>query len=94
MLECLKAKQVAPDGRHNDYKSLAFALYKIASDFARSKDVTYARSFVGILTEKTGLVRLQETHPERFREMGIKARTHILSVYDLAFSLESYLEVA
>lgn len=38
-------------GRHNDYKSLAFTVYKIAYDFSRSRQKVLTGSFAGRLTE-------------------------------------------
>ncbi len=37
VIEAIKEKKIKPFGRHNDYKSLAFSVYKIAYDFAKSK---------------------------------------------------------
>lgn len=37
-LDSLKRRQTTPDGRHNDYRGLAFALYKIAYDFSQSQN--------------------------------------------------------
>jgi hypothetical protein len=36
-IEQLKKKQSSQGGRHNDYQGLAFAIYKIAYDFSKSK---------------------------------------------------------
>lgn len=36
-LESLRHKRTTPGGRHNDYRGLAFALYKIAYDFSQSQ---------------------------------------------------------
>ncbi|HVN72511.1 MAG TPA: glycosyltransferase [Desulfomonilia bacterium] len=34
----LRNKRITPQGRHNDYKSLAFGIYKIALDFTQAKN--------------------------------------------------------
>ncbi|MBN1596407.1 glycosyltransferase [candidate division FCPU426 bacterium] len=48
-LEKLKLRQTRAAGRHNDYKSFAFALYKIACDFSRSKATRDSGSFLSAL---------------------------------------------
>ena len=37
-LDKIKVKQSGASGRYNDYQGLAFAVYKVAYDFSRSKD--------------------------------------------------------
>jgi hypothetical protein len=37
VLNNIRRKRISPEGRHNDYKSLAFAVYKIAYDFSKTK---------------------------------------------------------
>lgn len=51
VLDNIKHKNSAPMGRHNDYKSLAFTVYKIAYDFSRSQQKVLTGSFAGRLTE-------------------------------------------
>jgi predicted metal-dependent phosphoesterase TrpH len=51
VLDNIKHKNCAPMGRHNDYKSLAFTVYKIAYDFSRSQQKVLTGSFAGRLTE-------------------------------------------
>jgi len=38
IIDCICEKNVNARGRHNDYKSLALAIYKIAVDFAKNKN--------------------------------------------------------
>lgn len=51
VLDNIKYKNSAPMGRHNDYKSLAFTVYKIAYDFSRNQHKALTGSFAGRLTE-------------------------------------------
>ncbi len=51
VLDNIKYKNSAPMGRHNDYKSLAFTVYKIAYDFSRNQQKVLTGSFAGRLTE-------------------------------------------
>ena len=44
-IENLKKKKSVSGGRHNDFQSLAFAIYKIAYDFSKRKAKTFTRSF-------------------------------------------------
>jgi len=37
ILHNIRSKRTSPEGRHNDFKSLAFAVYKIAYDFSKTK---------------------------------------------------------
>ncbi len=49
-ITALKNTRTLPAGRHNDYHSLAFTLYKIAYDFSRTKSSTASKGLVGQLT--------------------------------------------
>ncbi|MBN2467814.1 MAG: hypothetical protein JXD19_06645 [Deltaproteobacteria bacterium] len=40
-IERIKNKDAIPGGRHNDYQGLAFAIYKVAYDFSKSKSATF-----------------------------------------------------
>jgi glycosyltransferase involved in cell wall biosynthesis len=37
-LDCIKNKATTPAGRHNDYQSLVFMVYKVAYDFSKQKN--------------------------------------------------------
>ncbi|MCX7847813.1 MAG: glycosyltransferase [bacterium] len=50
-LAALRAGKVSAAGRHNDYHSLAFALYKIAYDFSRSRSSAVTSSLLAQITE-------------------------------------------
>jgi glycosyltransferase involved in cell wall biosynthesis len=48
----IKNKQTYPEGRHNNYKSLAFTIYKIANDFSKhKKEKITSSSFLSQLPE-------------------------------------------
>lgn len=49
-LDALRAKKSVAGGRHNDFHSLAFALYKVAYDFSKSKSNTFSKSLVSQLS--------------------------------------------
>lgn len=40
LLDALRRRETVSAGRHNDYRSLAFSVYKIAIDFSQSKSLT------------------------------------------------------
>ena len=46
-LQRLRAKHTRPGGRHNDYRGLALALYKIAYDFSRTRGNALQSSLLG-----------------------------------------------
>ncbi len=50
-LEALRARRSSAAGRHNDYHSLAFALYKIAYDFSRARSTAITSSLMSQITE-------------------------------------------
>lgn len=51
VIESIKRKKTIPFGRHNDYKSLAFTVYKIAYDFSKTKRAKYSNSLLDQLNE-------------------------------------------
>jgi predicted metal-dependent phosphoesterase TrpH len=51
VLHCIRSHRTMPMGRHNDYKSLAFTVYKIAYDFSRAKQPGAPTSLPGQFTE-------------------------------------------
>ncbi|MCE5299408.1 MAG: glycosyltransferase [Spirochaetia bacterium] len=50
-LNALRNKQTSADGRHNDFRGLAFAIYKIAYDFSKTKSGTPSSSLLSVVTE-------------------------------------------
>lgn len=50
-LAALRARKVSAAGRHNDYHSLAFALYKIAYDFSRARSSEATNSLLAQINE-------------------------------------------
>lgn len=47
----IKQKNTVPGGRHNDYQSLAFSIYKIAYDFSKTKNKNLSDSLLNNLSE-------------------------------------------
>ena len=47
----IKAKQAYASGRHNDYKALAFTVYKVAYDFSKHKKGMLLNSFIKSISE-------------------------------------------
>lgn len=43
-VECVRRKATSAGGRHNDYRALAFAIYKVAYDFSKSRSTSPASS--------------------------------------------------
>jgi glycosyltransferase involved in cell wall biosynthesis/predicted metal-dependent phosphoesterase TrpH len=50
-LDKIKNKKTSPEGRHNNYKSLAFTFYKIAYDFSKHKQGSMDSAFLKKLNE-------------------------------------------
>ncbi len=50
-LNSIKHKKTSVKGKHNDYKSLAFMVYKIAIEFSKSKSSIFENSFFKELTD-------------------------------------------
>jgi len=51
VLENIRHKKTSPMGRHNDFKSLAFTIYKIAYEFSKTKQKNIADSLSSQITE-------------------------------------------
>ncbi|MBN2461291.1 MAG: hypothetical protein JXB60_06755 [Candidatus Cloacimonetes bacterium] len=50
-LEGIRNKSSKARGRHNDFQGLAFTVYKIALDFAKTKGKNFSGSFVGKISD-------------------------------------------
>ena len=50
-LKAIRDKKTIAGGRHNDYKSLAFTIYKIAYDFSKSKSKGFNNPIIKQITE-------------------------------------------
>ncbi len=75
LLHQLRSKQTLAAGRHNDYKCLAFAIYKIAWDFANQKKDSATNSFAHLLTENIfGVSQFNLKKEIRFETMKTRAR--------------------
>jgi glycosyltransferase involved in cell wall biosynthesis len=51
MLDALKNKRTSVQGRHSDYQTLAFSVYKVVHDFSRSASDRKAPTLLGQLSE-------------------------------------------
>ena len=51
-LNYIMKKNSTPNGRHNNYQSLAFTIYKIATDFIQNSSKNIPDSFINILNRK------------------------------------------
>lgn len=89
-VERIRMKQTSAAGRHNDYRGLALAVYKVAYDFSKSRGKGLASSFFSslnhLLFEKESLGFRKKLSLEKvkfantFRETRIK--THLLELVD------------
>jgi glycosyltransferase involved in cell wall biosynthesis len=61
VLDNIRRKRMLPEGRHNDYKSLAFGIYKIALDFTQAKNGKSPGSLLFSISEQ--LFRSQPQDP-------------------------------
>jgi len=50
-LEYIRNKTSKTGGRHNDFQGLAFTVYKIALDFAKTKSKSFSNTFFGKISE-------------------------------------------
>lgn len=62
-LESLKAKKTAAEGRHSDFQSLVFTLYKIGYDFSKSKSRKHSNSSLSRISDL-----IFENRPLRLRD--------------------------
>ncbi len=63
VLEKIKTKQTTARGNHNNFKHLAFTIYKVGFDFAKTKNIKTTHSFLYQISEK-----IFETQALRFRD--------------------------
>lgn len=49
-IESLKKRRTYAEGRHNDYGSLAFTVYKVAYEFSKTKSTSFSNSLISQLT--------------------------------------------
>ena len=50
-LDCLKAGYCSAGGRHNDFQSLAFTVYKVAHDFSKSRSEGISKTFINRIND-------------------------------------------
>jgi len=73
-LNRLKNKQTAPAGRHNDYRSLAFTLYKLVYDFGRKNGEVSSKSLLWRVSEA-----IFEQKPMNLKEKFVLKRLQVVS---------------
>lgn len=89
-LAALRARKTSAAGRHNDYHSLAFALYKIAYDFSRARSTAATTSLMAQITDLIfGNGRLSLRNWLRLQKLRSLTRTgddsiqaHLVSLVD------------
>jgi glycosyltransferase involved in cell wall biosynthesis len=91
-LKNLKEKNTFPQGRHSDYQSLAFTIYKIACDFAKNKSERVSKTFLNHITqtffEKKSLNLINKIKVKKLKLMNRKNRNSIDTAFlDLIESL-------
>ncbi len=93
-IERIKMQQTTPGGRHNDYRGLAFAVYKVAYDFSKSRGKGIASSFFSSLNhlifEKQSLSFRKKLSLEKVKLANTFRETRIKSLLlELVNSLQS-----
>ena len=72
-LECLKRGHTRPGGRHSDFHTLAFSIYKIAWDFTQDRGIRLPQPGIGNLSEML-FARRSVTWLERLSLRRLKSR--------------------
>jgi glycosyltransferase involved in cell wall biosynthesis len=93
-LKCIKNKEGRPAGRHNDYQSLVFMVYKVAYDFSKQKNAgkisgTIISELFNLIFEKQKLGFKDKLKIKRLKSMA-KRDSHsqiYLLLYDLVDKL-------
>jgi glycosyltransferase involved in cell wall biosynthesis/predicted metal-dependent phosphoesterase TrpH len=90
-LECIKNKNGIPGGRHNDYQSLVFTVYKVAYDFSKQKNTnkisgTLISQLLNLIFEKQKFGFKEKIKMRRLRSTGKKERLYLL-LYELVREL-------
>lgn len=98
-LKAVRSKRTCPHGRHNNYKSLAFIVYKIALDFAKERSKTVSDNFFNEVSNYL----YKDNHTISFKnkiklKQINKKQNDIddyvrISVYDLIISLQKEKEL-
>lgn len=99
-LEAVRLKKTNPHGRHNNYKSLAFIVYKIALDFARDKGKNVSGNFLSEISNYLYIENHAISFKNKIKLKGIKSKYNKTddfirsSLYDLIISLQKEKELS
>lgn len=92
-LQAIKNKETKAGGRHGDYQSLVYSIFKIIYDFSRTRSKVVSRTLIGELMEKVfeekpvGLIN--RLRIKRLRRRAKKTQSEIYrSFLDLAGGIE------
>lgn len=94
-LQAIREKKTIAGGRHNDYKSLAFTIYKIAYEFSKTKSKGFTNPIIKQITDNlfekkksTMMDKLSISHlfaKKKFKEDPVKSK-----IIDLIEKMKSY----
>jgi glycosyltransferase involved in cell wall biosynthesis len=92
-LECIKNKKGIPEGRHNDYQSLVFTVYKVAYDFSKQKNEgkisgTILNQLFNLIFEKQKFGLKDRLKIRRLKSTGKKEKIYLL-LYELVTELKN-----
>jgi glycosyltransferase involved in cell wall biosynthesis len=92
-LECIKNKNSIPEGRHNDYQSLVFTVYKVAYDFSKQKNEgkisgTILNQLFNLIFEKQKFGLKDRFKIRRLKSTGKKEKIYLL-LYELVNELKN-----
>jgi glycosyltransferase involved in cell wall biosynthesis len=90
-LDCIRNKNSIPGGRHNDYQSLVFTIYKVAYDFSKQKNEgkisgTILSQLLDFIYEKQKFGFKEKIKIRRLRSNGKKEKLYRL-LYELVEEL-------
>lgn len=90
-LECIKNKNSIAGGRHNDYQSLVFTVYKVAYDFSKQKNEgkisgSILSQLLDLIFEKQKFGLKEKLKVRRLKSSGKKERLYLL-LYELVDEL-------
>jgi glycosyltransferase involved in cell wall biosynthesis len=90
-LDCIQNKNGIPGGRHNDYQSLVFTVYKVAYDFSKQKNEgkisgTILSQLLDLIFEKQKFGFKEKIKIRRLRSNGKKEKLYRL-LYELVEEL-------
>ena len=91
-VDAIRQRRTSPGGRHSDYQSLAFSIYKITYDFSRQQG-SASGSLVSQLTERLFEgKRIGFSNRVRIRRMRMRARRSESEIYRSLYGLVENLK--